>query len=159
MMQRILNHYRASFSGIPKKIWLLCLVIFVNRSGHMVLFFMMLYLSKELNFSVVLAGELISVYGLGALVGAYLGGSLSGDPPRLCRMSGFGFVTQAGVSLGLAGIVMRSFPEWGAALSTIIVAVVALNQIIGPIAFKVALGAVGEARVSRGSASSPTIGR
>jgi Kef-type K+ transport system membrane component KefB len=86
-------------------------------------------------------------------VGAYLGGSLSGDPPRLRRMSGFGFVTQAGVSLGLAGIVMRSFPEWGAALSTLIVAVVALNQIIGPIAFKFALGAVGEARISQGRRS------
>jgi Kef-type K+ transport system membrane component KefB len=82
--------------------------------------------------------------------GAYLGGLLGGDPPRMRRMSGFGFITQAGVSLGLAGIVMRSFPEWGAALSTTIVAIVALNQLIGPIAFKFALGRVGEARVSRG---------
>jgi len=82
--------------------------------------------------------------------GAYLGGFLGGDPPRMRRTSGFAFITQAGVSLGLAGIVMRSFPEWGAALSTTIVAIVALNQIIGPIAFKFALGRVGEARVSRG---------
>ena len=93
---------------------------------------------------------LVAVRSLLIWVGAYLGGSLSGDPPRLCRMSGFGFITQAGVSLGLAGIVMRSFPEWGAALATLIVAIVALNQIIGPIAFKFALGAVGEARISRG---------
>ena len=45
---------------------------------------------------------------------------------------------------------MRSFPEWGVALSTMIVAVIALNQIIGPITFKYALGAVGEARASQG---------
>jgi hypothetical protein len=44
---------------------------------------------------------------------------------------------------------MRSFPEWGAALATTIVAIIALNQIIGPIAFKFALGAVGEARTSQ----------
>jgi Kef-type K+ transport system membrane component KefB len=93
---------------------------------------------------------LVAVRSLLIWIGAYLGGSLSGDPSRLRRMSGFGFITQAGVSLGLAGIVMRSFSEWGAALSTTIVAVVALNQIIGPIAFKFALGTVGESRASPG---------
>jgi hypothetical protein len=96
---------------------------------------------------------LVAVRSLLIWMGAYLGGSLSGDPPRLCRMSGLGFITQAGVSLGLAGIVVRSFPDWGAALSTTIVAIVGLNQIIGPITFKFALGAVGEARASRGRRS------
>ena len=83
-------------------------------------------------------------------LGAYWGGASSGDPPLFRRMSGLSFITQAGVSLGLAGIVMRRFPEWGAALATTIVAVIALNQIIGPVAFKVALSAVGEAGVGRG---------
>jgi Kef-type K+ transport system membrane component KefB len=81
-------------------------------------------------------------------LGAYLGTSLSGDPPRFRRMAGLSFITQAGVSLGLAGIVMRRFPDWGAALATTIVAIIALNQIIGPIAFKFALNAVGEARAN-----------
>jgi len=93
---------------------------------------------------------LVGVRSLLIWLGAYLGGSLSGDPSRLRKMSGLGFITQAGVSLGLAGIVVRSFPEWGAALSTTIVAIVALNQIIGPITFKYALSQVGEAGVSRG---------
>jgi Kef-type K+ transport system membrane component KefB len=96
---------------------------------------------------------LVAVRSLLIWIGAYLGGSLAGDPSRMRRMSGLSFITQAGVSLGLAGIVARSFPEWGAALSTTIVAIVALNQIIGPITFKLALGAVGEAR-GRGAASS-----
>jgi len=97
---------------------------------------------------------LVAVRSLLIWIGAYLGGSLAGDPSRSRRMSGLGFITQAGVSLGLAGIVARSFPEWGAALSTTIVAVIALNQIVGPITFKLALGAVGEAR-GIGGASSP----
>jgi Kef-type K+ transport system membrane component KefB len=80
-------------------------------------------------------------------VGAYFGAVSSGDPPRFRQMSGLSYVTQAGVSLGLAGIVMRRFPEWGGPLATTIVATIALNQIIGPIAFKYALNAVGEARV------------
>lgn len=93
---------------------------------------------------------LVAVRSLLIWIGAYLGGSFSGDPSRMRRMSGLGFITQAGVSLGLAGIVARSFPEWGAALSTMIVAIVALNQIVGPITFKLALGAVGEVRSSPG---------
>ena len=79
-------------------------------------------------------------------LGAYLGSSLSGDPPLFRRMVGLSFITQAGVSLGLAGIVVSRFPDWGAALATTIVAIIALDQLIGPIAFKFALGAVGEAR-------------
>ena len=97
---------------------------------------------------------LVAVRALLVWLGAHLGGSLAGDPPLLRRMSGLGFIAQAGVSLGLAGIVMRSFPEWGAPLSTTIVAVIALNQILGPITFTFALGAVGEVR-ARGAASSP----
>jgi Kef-type K+ transport system membrane component KefB len=79
-------------------------------------------------------------------LGAYLGAASSGDPPRHRQMSGLSYITQAGVSLGLAGIVMRSFPDWGPALATTIVAIIAINQLIGPIAFKFALNAVGEAR-------------
>lgn len=78
--------------------------------------------------------------------GAYVGARLSGDPPLFARLSGLAYVTQAGVSLGLAGIVIRRFPEWGAELATTLVAVIALNQIFGPVAMKYALGATGEAR-------------
>jgi Kef-type K+ transport system membrane component KefB len=95
--------------------------------------------------------------GLRALLiwlGAHLGGSLAGDPPHMRRMSGLGFIAQAGVSLGLAGIVMRSFPEWGGALATAMVAIVTLNQILGPITFKLALAAVGEVR-GRGASAIP----
>jgi Kef-type K+ transport system membrane component KefB len=82
-------------------------------------------------------------------VGAWLGGRLGGDRREFRRASGLGFLAQAGVSLGLAGIVMQRFPDWGPALATTIVAVVSLNQVVGPVAFKHALTVVGEARVSR----------
>jgi Kef-type K+ transport system membrane component KefB len=82
-------------------------------------------------------------------VGGYLAATGAGDPPVFRRMAGLSFVTQAGVSLGLAGIVVHRFPDWGAALATTIVAIIALNQIVGPIAFKYALEAVGEARAMR----------
>ena len=102
-----------------------------------------------LNQTWLIAVLVVAVRFLLIWVGAYLGSSLSGDPLGFRRMSGLSFITQAGVSLGLAGIVMRRFPEWGAALATTIVAIISLNQIIGPVAFKFALNAVGEARASR----------
>jgi len=87
-------------------------------------------------------------------VGAYLGARFGGDPPRYWKQSGLGFVTQAGVSLGLAAIVMSRFPDWGAPLGTIIVAVITINQVVGPPGFKVALNAVGETGASRPEAAS-----
>lgn len=52
---------------------------------------------------------------------------------------GMGFITQAGVSIGLAGLIPGRFPEGGDVLYTILVAAVVINQIVGPIAFKFAL--------------------
>jgi MFS family permease len=77
MFSKILSHYKSSFSGLPNEVWTLSLIVLINRSGSMVLFFMTLYLTNKLNFSVTEAGQMISVYGLGAIGGAVLGGWLT----------------------------------------------------------------------------------
>ena len=77
---------------------------------------------------------------------AYAGGRLGGDPPRFNRLAGLTYLTQAGVSLGLALEVSRRFPGWGDAFVTVIVAIIAVNQMIGPIAMKQALIRAGETR-------------
>jgi len=87
-------------------------------------------------------------------IGSYAGAALAGDPPAFRRLAGLGYVTQAGVSLGLAGIVVRRFPEWGGALATVIVAAITINQLIGPVLLEYALTAVGEARIRPGRRSS-----
>lgn len=76
-MRELLRHYKAAYSGLPKAAWMLAFVVFINRSGSIVLVFMTLYLTKELGYSIAAAGQMISVYGIGSLVGAYLGGWLS----------------------------------------------------------------------------------
>jgi len=63
------------------------------------------------------------------------------------KYSWMGFVSQAGVGLGLAILVERTFPGWGADFKTLILAVIAINQIIGPVLFKYALVKSGDARV------------
>ncbi len=77
MFKRIYRHYKESYSGLSPTVWLLAGVTLINRSGTSVLFFMMLYLTGTLHFSPTEAGALLSLYGLGAMAGSWLGGHLS----------------------------------------------------------------------------------
>src|SRR5687768_13891228 len=77
MFHLALRHYRAAYAGLPREVWVLAGVLLVNRVGTMVLPFMALYLTSQLGMSAGLAGRLISVYGLGAICGAYVGGRLA----------------------------------------------------------------------------------
>lgn len=55
-----------------------------------------------------------------------------------------GFLSQAGVTLGIASLIERRF-EWGGDFKTMVLAVVAINQLIGPIVLKWILERRGEA--------------
>lgn len=77
MLKIIIRTYQDAYSGLPREAWLLSLVELVNRSGTMVFFFMTLYLTQEFGFSTFKAGQVMSAYGLGALLGTYLGGKLT----------------------------------------------------------------------------------
>ncbi|MFT7148772.1 MAG: Kef-type K+ transport system membrane component KefB, partial [Nonlabens sp.] len=80
------------------------------------------------------------------IIGSILGGSLAGDSALFRRIGWMPFVTQAGVGLGLATIVANTFPSFGAEFQTIVVAVIVLNQFVGPPLFKWSIQLVGEAR-------------
>jgi len=77
LLQHIFNLYRNSFSGLSKDIWLLAFVSFINRSGTMVLPFLTVYLTQELDFSKGRAGVVMGCFGLGSILGTYIGGYLS----------------------------------------------------------------------------------
>ena len=55
-----------------------------------------------------------------------------------------GLVSQAGVAIGLATIVAQAYPERGAQIRTLFLAVMAVNQIVGPILFRLGLDRGGE---------------
>lgn len=78
--------------------------------------------------------------------GSLIGGAMAGDPPLFQRIGWMPFVTQAGVGLGLATVVANAFPEWGSEFQTTVVAVIVINQFIGPPLFKWSINLVGEAR-------------
>jgi MFS family permease len=77
VLKRLAGAYGSAFSGLPRPVWVLALATLVNRSGTMVLPFLGLYLTTKLGFSMLSAGHVLSVYGLGALAGAWLGGFLA----------------------------------------------------------------------------------
>ena len=76
-MLRLLNLYKESFANIQKNVWILSIAMFINRSGSMVLLFTSLYLTKELHFSIADAGLVLSFYGVGSVLGSYMGGWLT----------------------------------------------------------------------------------
>lgn len=83
---------------------------------------------------------------IGMIGGAWLGGTIAGDPKIFKRIGWMPYVTQAGVSLALVIVVATSFPKWGNELATIIIAVIIINQLVGPPLFKWAIKRVGENR-------------
>jgi len=77
MIQSFTELIKNSYSGLSKDIWLLALLTLINRTGSMVILFMTIYLTSELNFTYTQAGLAMSCFGAGSLVGAWLGGFLT----------------------------------------------------------------------------------
>lgn len=106
----------------------------------------------ELNITILKTAWLITIAMVIARtpalwVSTYLGASLAGDPPILRRQAWMGFLAQAGVTLGIANIVRDRFPVWGAQVAAVIIAMIAVNQLLGPPAFRWALLRAGESHV------------
>jgi len=76
MLTHTYNLYKESLSGLSRPVWLLTIVMFINRMGSMVLPFATIYLTQELGFSIAEAGFVMTCYGFGSLAGVYLGGKL-----------------------------------------------------------------------------------
>ena len=103
---------------------------------------------------------------LGAIfIGCFMGTAVARDSGPGNVLLGFGFITQAGVSIGLAKEVAVEFSNWGTELSTLSIGVVVLNQILGPPALKWAINRLGESHThavtnpdSRGQRNSTIFG-
>ncbi|UCG51974.1 MAG: hypothetical protein JSW58_00005, partial [Candidatus Latescibacterota bacterium] len=77
-------------------------------------------------------------------VGTTLAGGLVRPVRPFARHLWLGMLPQAGVTIGIAVVFERVFP-WGGDLKTVILAIVAVNQLIGPVALKFVLTRTGEA--------------
>lgn len=77
--RRAWTAYLAPFRGLPREVWFLAIVMFINRSGSMVLPFLTLYVNKKLGYSAEWAGAMVAWFGLGSCLGAFGGGWLVGQ--------------------------------------------------------------------------------
>jgi len=87
---------------------------------------------------------LFAVRMVGIYLGSWLGTTLAGDRSSSNAYLGLGFVTQAGVSIGLAKEIGVEFGTWGSELATLCIGVIVLNQIVGPPLLKWTINKVGE---------------
>ncbi len=69
-------------------------------------------------------------------MGTWIGVRFAHGDRDLRRHGWTAFISQAGLSLGMAKIIENTFPSWGKALSMLIVTVIFINQIIGPLTLK-----------------------
>ncbi|MCB9625889.1 MAG: cation:proton antiporter [Sandaracinaceae bacterium] len=83
-------------------------------------------------------------------VGVRAGARLGGAPPVTVKYGWLGFVAQAGVALALANQLMGIHGSRGAALGTMVMGGIALNELFGPVLFKLAVVLAGEGRASAG---------
>jgi Kef-type K+ transport system membrane component KefB len=73
---------------------------------------------------------------------------LAGDPPAVRKWGWAGLVSQAGLALGVAAVIERKFPALGSGFRALATATVALNEVGGPVLFKLALDRAGESAES-----------
>jgi len=76
--------------------------------------------------------------------GASLGARWAGATVDERRYVWMGLVSQAGVAIGLVTIVAEVYPTRGSEMRTLFLAVLAVNQTLGPIIFRLALSRSGE---------------
>ncbi len=80
----------------------------------------------------------------GVWLGTRLGLRRAGLAEAPMPMLWMALVSQAGVTLGLTIIVATEFPEWGGRVQTLMVALIAIHELVGPILFRGALVRAGE---------------
>src|SRR5829696_8034187 len=76
MFQASVRLYKNAYSGLPPAVWWLALVMFINRCGTMVIPFLTVYLTSK-GYSLAQAGYVMAAFGMGAILGGYLGGRLT----------------------------------------------------------------------------------
>src|SRR5437588_8448960 len=77
MLSSTIQLYKKAYSGLSRNSWYLCLVMFINRSGTMVVPFMTIYCHKVLHFTLPEAGYIMGFFGAGSILGALIGGKVT----------------------------------------------------------------------------------
>ena len=77
MLKTALQRYINNFKGFRREVWILAIITFINRAGTMVLPFLSKYLKENLHFTYGEVGWIMVSFGIGSMLGSWLGGKLS----------------------------------------------------------------------------------
>ena len=103
MIQRAFQKYINNFKGFSREIWILTMITFINRAGTMVLPFLSKYLKEDLGFSYSQVGWIMVSFGVGSMLGSWLGGKLS-DKIGFYKVMIFSLLTSGLMFFGLQKI-------------------------------------------------------
>jgi len=132
--------YRNDFVKVVKETGPYVYIVFFTLTGALI---SLEVLASLWHVTLIIFGaRLISLF-----VAGYIGSSSAGDPIRYRWISWMPYVTQAGVGVGLATVIGVEYGVWGGQFATLMIAVIVLNQLVGPPLFKWALHLVGEVHV------------
>lgn len=117
---KLIHLYLNSFKGLSREIWFLALITFINRAGTMVIPFLTIYLTSEKGFSLEKIAWIMSAFGLGSVVGAWLGG-------KLCSKLGFYYLMLGSlISSGIAFVLLQFVSSfWGICVGVFVVMLLA----------------------------------
>jgi Kef-type K+ transport system membrane component KefB len=94
-----------------------------------------------------LAGAVVR--GIGIYAGAWVAARFTGFDPAFTRRLTWSLLPQAGVAIALVALLLADFAPWGRILGTIVLGTIIVNQLIGPVLFRMALVDAGETQDNR----------
>lgn len=90
------------------------------------------------------AALFVATRAIGFQIGNRVAAGRSDAPDVVRKFGGFGLMPQAGLALALALLFTKTFPQFGASASALVFGVVALNELVAPVLFRIALIRSGE---------------
>lgn len=142
------SKHRIEFSKTLKEISPLIYIIFFTLTGAS------LSVHTLINvFGIALGFFFLRLFTM--FISGATGVYLAKDPKKFALVAWMPYLTQAGVALGLATIISQEFPIWGHEFETIVIAVIVMNQLIGPPLFKWSLNYLHESHLKAKKKSKP----
>jgi trehalose-6-phosphate synthase/Kef-type K+ transport system membrane component KefB len=73
-----------------------------------------------------------------------VGWATAGLDQRIGKYAWTGLISQAGITLGFGSVIAAEFPGWGTQIQLLLVGLIAIHEIVGPIAFRQGLARANE---------------
>lgn len=114
MRTALQDRWRRLSEGLPGSFWALLVGLFITRAGSFIIPLLFVYLHQRRGLSLELAGLVVSLFGLGSLLGTLAGGALADRVGRRATM--LGSLCAGAVSMLLLGASSQPWHLAGATL-------------------------------------------